>query len=97
MIIYNWALVGIIINPICAQIEIAMRIGALFAIFRWIYSGMIFLDVLKNRKEYNILAYGFCIFYLVYFFYISVVARSFFENPSTLYFIWDSNGKPVLS
>lgn len=96
-VIYNWALVGIIINPICAQIEIAMRIGALFAIFRWIYSGMIFWDVLKNRKEYSVLTYGFSIFYLVYFFYVFIVARSFSEDSSTLYFIWDANGKPVLS
>lgn len=95
--LYNYSLIGWVLNPAALQIEIAMRINSLFILLGQIYTAYIYYDILiRNKKIYIKPIRYFAILLIIYFLFSSLFKNIFSLEESNTLFIWDAAGRSVL-
>lgn len=95
--LYNLALIGWVFNPAALQIEIAIRINALFLLIGQIYMAYIYYDIIIiNKKAYTPLIKNITLLFLIYTFYAFFFKSVFSLEENNTLFIWDAAGRAVL-
>ncbi len=95
--LFSWALIGWIFRPAAVQIEIAMRIHALFLLMGSLYSAYMCYDILlRKRSLYSSTIRFFTVLFVLYNIYSLVMSPVFNVSESETYFIWDAAGRAVL-
>ena len=95
--LYNLSLIGWTFNPAALQIEIAIRINALFTLIGQVYMAYMYYDIIiKNKKEYTPLIRNITVLFIIYIFFSMLFKYVFNLEENNTLFIWDSAGRAVL-
>ncbi len=90
--IYNLFLIGFLIYPISAKIELVSRIGVVLEMFVFVLLGCLFIYFIKYKRLYSHLG-TFAILCLFSLNLLRVYIVTPFKNPVQYQYLWDANGR----
>lgn len=94
--VYNLSLIACVCFPISQKLELLMRLEYIIYIFKIVMTGVVMMDVLKNRKYYGKCMYMFAVIFLAYYLCYSYMVRESFMTSDPPYYIWDAHGRKTL-
>lgn len=94
--VYNLSLIACVCFPISQKLELLMRLEYIIYIFKIVMTGVVMMDVLKNRKYYGKCVYMFAVIFLAYYLCYSYMIRESFMTSDPPYYIWDAHGRKTL-
>lgn len=93
VLLYHWALFGIIFAPIAIQIELLGRICSPFVIMKFLFMAVLLYDILINKTQVKKYVLFLSIFIFAYYVFTKVVTYPLSLDKNLTYYIWDSKGR----
>lgn len=93
VILYHWALFGIVFLPIAIQIELLGRICSPFTVFKFLFLAILLYDILITKIKVRKLVYYLCLVIFIYYVFKPVIIYPLSQGKKFTYYIWDSKGK----
>ena len=89
---YNLFLIGFLLYPISAKIELLSRIGIIFEMFIFVLLGCLFYYFIKYKRM-NTHIWAFCLLCLFSLNLLRVYMTAPFKAPIQYLYLWDANGR----
>lgn len=93
--LYNIMLVGIVLMPAFARIQMTSRVVMVYSIFQCIIMAYLVKDYLTGRNFGRNLVSGIAMV-MVLVFFRSMVVQPFTKEPDQTYYVWNANGRKTL-
>ena len=92
----NSYLIGIVLSPICDQVEILGRFSGVFTLFATIVSGSAFYYYFKRRRLFKSFYFPFAVLSLFSFVWPLISGVTYRDDWWQMLFIWDAHGRDYL-
>lgn len=93
VVLYHWALFGIVFLPVAIQIELLGRICSPFTVFKFLFLAILLYDILFTKVKVKKMAYYLGLAIFIFYTFKPVIIYPLSQGKKFTYYIWNSKGR----